>query len=233
VTRWILLASIAFATAVLPVSRVTAQMLKCKFNYTDTHDHERLRTAIQKVLPADVAVESLPTVCRNPRSALAWLSTAPRLRTDGATEWWAVQCKRETAEWACEVPLHRQLIWVYVEMKGLLRRVEVSFDEAIGLTRARAAAARTTEIIQDNAARAPAACEGPADAENQRRWEEYRKEFWAQARDAAPELSVESADKDVVDVITNGGAGPLGLEFREATDGSIGPVCWVQWVVVT
>ena len=181
----------------------------------------------------NVPVESLPTVCRNPGSALAWLSTAPRLRTDGATEWWAVQCKRETGEWACEVPVHRQLIWVYVEAGGLLRRVEVSFDGETGLVRARALAVRTTEIIQDSAARAPEACGRLADAESQRRWEKYRNEFWQQPKDSAPALSVESTDRGTVDVITNSGDGPLGLKFMTTKDGSFAPVCWVEWVVVT
>lgn len=103
-------------------------------------------------------MEGIPDVCRSRGSARAWLSTAPRLRTDGAVEWREVTCRRQTREWTCERPEHRQRIWVYAEVDGVLRRLEVSFDEATGLARARVRAVQTMHIIQDPASAPISAC---------------------------------------------------------------------------
>lgn len=231
--RSMLLVAVALAMTVAPVSSAQAQMLRCKYNYTDTRDHAALRGALQQALPSKARIEPLPTICRNPGSARAWLSTTPRLRGDGVTEWWDLACHRDTGEWACEVPVHRQLIWVYTEVAGKLRRLETQFDDATGLELTRALAVRAMQILSDPGAEPPAACRKSAEAQDRSFWEKSRSAFWELTKDSGIELSIEADEDGSIDVITNAGTGPLALHFTGTNDGPVGQVCWALWIVVT
>jgi hypothetical protein len=209
-------------------------MLICKSNSTDTHDHERLREAILKVLPTDVPLTGgLPDICRNWGSARAWLTTTPRLRSDGVTEWWNVDCERGKRQWTCEAPTHSQLVWVYAEVDKILRRLEVSFDDATGLARARALAVRTIQILQDVNAEPLLQCGASPRGEDDRRreWETIRSPFRLMPDDTAVELAVHSADRGVFNVMRDVS---LGLTFQDpGDDGRSAEVCWSLWVTVT
>jgi hypothetical protein len=232
------LSSVFFVIALVPplllrASPVHAQMLICKSHSTDSHDHEHLRAAILKVLPADVPLTGgLPEVCRNRGSAHAWLTTSPRLTSDGVTEWWDVNCSRGSQQWACDPPAHRQLIWVYADVDGILRRLEVSFDDVTGLARARTLAVRAMHIIQDLAAEPPRECGSHGSAEDARRdWEKTGRRYRLKPEDTAIELSVESTDRGAFEVLTNG---LFGLRFNDPGDEPLSSeVCWGQWIVVT
>jgi len=125
------------------------------------------------------------------------------------------------------------LIWVYAQLGGSLRRLEVSFDDATGLARARILSVRAMEIIEDGVAEPPAACRRPANPEDRHRWEQEQNISRLRPEETAVELSVESIEPGTFDVITNAGIGPLGLDFTTNDDGSPGQVCWEEWVVVT
>ena len=218
----------------VPDSPTHAQMRICRSRSTDSHDQERLRAAIQKVLPEDVPIQGIPEVCRNRGAADAWFSTSPRLKQDGATEWWDVKCVRGARQWACQVPAHRQLVSVSAEVDGIPRRLQVSFDDMTGLARARAFALQTMKITQDLTAATPRVCEGQTSAEDERAWKKAQREYRLAPHDTVVELSVESDDAGGFDVITNGGEGPIGLRFRDTGDESLSQlVCWAEWVIVT
>jgi hypothetical protein len=217
----------------LPAVPAHAGARLCKSRLTDSRDHERLREAILKVLPTGVPLTGgLPEVCRNRGSAVAWLTTSPRLSSNGVTEWWNVNCERGTRQWTCESPTHRQLIWVYAEIDDILRRLEVSFDEMTGLARARALAVRSVQIAQNLTGEPPPYCgTRTSDEDNRRDWEKARSEYRLQPKDTAVEISVESTEAGTFDVIRNGS---FGLRFRNAGDAALsGEVCWTRWVVTT
>jgi hypothetical protein len=222
---------LTLAALLVPTSPANAGIRICKYNYTGSNDRQRLRTAMQQVLPAGVSVEGFPSFCRNPGSADAWLETTPRLRADHAVEWWYVSCERRRAlEWTCKPSEHRQLIWVYAEVGGLLRRLEVSFDEATGLERARTLSAQAMRIIQDPSSNPLSACGSPLDAQNRSEWEKVQRQSALKPQDNAVELSVESLDNGAVDVSTND---QLTIRFTDGSAGSLSRgVCWTEWIVV-
>jgi hypothetical protein len=231
--RPILLASLALLGAcVLNAPRAHAGVLICKSHYTDSHDRLRLRAALEEVLPPGVSAEAVPDVCRNRGSARAWLRTWSRLRSDGVTEWWEVACQRAKNDWTCETPAHRQLIWVYADVGGVFRRLEVSFDDATDLARARVLAVHAWRIIEDPSSTPVSACGSKSDIEGRREWEKVQRASALTPKDTVLELSVESDASGGVDVITHGDEG-LGLHFTDGSDASPSKrPCWTEWVVV-
>jgi hypothetical protein len=229
----LLLSLSCLAGLLFPVSQAQAGTRICRSRLTDSHDRDLLRAAMQQVMPPGVPSEGIPDVCRNPGSANAWMSTWARLRSDGVTEWWDIDCQRsKTQQWACESPVHRQLVWVYGEVGGILRRLEVSFDDASGLNRARLLAVRAMQIIQDPASAPISACGSRSSEDNRSEWEKAQHAYALTPQDRAIELSVESDEDGVVDV-TRGGVG-LGLRFTDGSGGtSSSRVCWAMWIVVT
>jgi hypothetical protein len=228
----LLLALLCLAGLFVPVSQAQAGMRLCRSHVTDSHDRQLLRAAMQQVMPPDVPAEGIPDVCRNPGGAYASMSTWPRLRSDGVTEWWDVDCHRDKVrQWACESPVHRQLVWVYGEVGGILRRLEITFDEETGLERARLLSVHAMQIIQDPSSAPVSACGSRSSGDNRSEWENARRGYVLTPQDRAIELSVESDGGGAVDV-SRGGVG-LGLRF---TDGSAGTasskVCWAEWIVV-
>jgi hypothetical protein len=217
----------------LPLSRADAGVLICRSHYTDSGDRARLRNAMQQALPIGVSGEGTVSVCRNRGSARAWLSTWSRPRSDGATEWWDVSCRRNARDWECETPVHRHLVWVYVELDGVLRRLEVSFDDATGLARARVLAVRAMQFIQDPASGPLPGCQAEPSADSRLAWEKMRRMYALTAKDTAVALAVESNERGAVDVFTNGGVGGLALTFTDGSGRSpSNDVCWGEWVVV-
>jgi hypothetical protein len=217
---------------VVLIPRAHAGIRICKSNYTDSNDREQLRAAMQRALPPGVRAEGIPGVCRNRGSASASLSTWAHLRSDGVTEWWTVACKRESRDWECDAPVHVGLIWVYAEIGGILRRLEVSFDEATGPAQAQRRAVQAMQIIQDSSSAPLPACGHPPSPDWRREWEKAQRAHALTPADTVVELVVESAATGVVHVTTGGG--PLGLTF---TDGSSEPAagsraCWTEWVVI-
>ena len=219
-------------TLLLSVSHAEAGVLICQSHSTDSSDRQRLHEAMQKVAPNGVPDEGIPDICRNRRSAHAWLSTWSRLATNGAVEWWDFSCRRGARAWECETPEHRQLVWVYVEIDGILRRLEVSFDDATGIERARAFAPRAMRIIQDPMSEPLTECESTPSPEDRRQWEKAQRENALTPKDTAVELTVSSDEKGAVDVSTDGGIG-LGLRFTDGSgEASSNRVCWEEWLVV-
>jgi hypothetical protein len=127
---------------------------------------------------------------------------------------------------------HAQLIWVYTEIDGIPRRLEVSFDDVTGLARARTLAVHTMQIVHDPSSEPLPACGSKPDAESRRRWEDDRRRYALKPSDTVVELSAESRENGAVDVIIGGTSG-LGLRFTDAsgTDPS-NSACYAEWVVV-
>src|SRR5690242_13253972 len=99
-------ALVFLAALFVPLSEASAGVRLCKSQYTASHDRQRLRQSMQQVLPDGVSAAGIPSLCFNRSYAGAWLSTSPRLRSDGVTEWWDINCERREREWACESPAH-------------------------------------------------------------------------------------------------------------------------------
>jgi hypothetical protein len=119
---------------------------------------------------------------------------------------------------------------VYGEVGGILRRLDVSFDEETGLGRARLLSVRAMQIIQDPSSAPVSGCPS---GDNRAEWEKARREYVLTPQDTAIELSVESEEGGGLDVMRAGVGPGLLLTF---TDGSAGTasstVCWAQWTVV-
>ena len=227
ITRTLCFLALVLVASVLPAH---AGVLICKSSYTDSKDRERLHTAMQRAFPPGVRVEGIPDICRNPRHAYAWLSTWAQLRPDGVTEWWTVQCERERRDWACQAPEHRGLIWVYADIGGISRQLELSFEDGIDLDRARRVAVLAERIIHDPSSAPIPACGGAA---SQSEWEKKQRENALSATDTIVELDIRTDKAGGMHVITQGGAG-LDLTFTD--DGTAPPArnrpCWTEWIVV-
>lgn len=163
------------AILLLPLPGADAARRSCAFHYTDADDLRRLQAAMQGVMPAGVSAEGSPDICRNQGAASASLRTPSRLNPDGVVEWWDVNCERRPREWACKAPEHHQLISVYAETGGVLRRLEVTFDDATGLERARTLAARAMQIIQDPAFKPVSPCDAHSRTADSQEWEKVRR----------------------------------------------------------
>lgn len=219
-----------------PVSQAQAGARICKSRVTGSHDRARLHAAMQEVMPRGEPMDGIPSLCINPGYSSASMSTWARLGPDGVTQWWDVNCARDRrTQWSCETPRHRQLIWVYAPVAGLLRRVEVRFDEATGFAQARRRAVQALQILQDQGSAPPSACSNgdATQEENRSEWRAAQRRDALTPQDTSVVLSVETRD-GVVGVRT---AGDLELSFTDvsgqapSTEPSSG-VCWKQWVVV-
>ena len=231
-----ILTLLSLIALVVAAPQADAGTLICKSSYTDSKDREHLSAAMQRVFPFGVRAVGIPDICRNPGTARAWLSTWAHLRSDGITEWWMVVCARESRDWTCEPPVHRRLIWVYAEVGGTLRRLEVSFDDATELAQAQRSAVHAVRIIQDPSSAPLPACGFPSTDERQREWKNKQDAHALTPADTVVELAVESEETGVVHVITNGGdkGSGLGLAFTDGSSGlpAEGRACWEEWVVV-
>lgn len=216
--------------AALAASQAHAGVLRCSSHFTGFHDRALLRTAMQEAMPPGVSAWGIPDICRNPGSAYAWMSSWARRTPDGVTHWWDFNCHRQRGPWECDSPVQRNLIWVYADVGGILRRLEVRFDDDTGLDRARQLAVHAAQIVQDPASAPLAACGSGSREEERAQWEKARRAQILQPRDVAVGLSVETAADGGVDVIWEPAA-DFGLRFTDGTATSP-PVCWAQWVVV-
>jgi len=230
--RLLLFLSLGLALAVC-APRAHAGMYICKSAYTDSDDRQQLHAAMQRVFPLGVQLEGIPDICRNKRSARAWLDTWAHPRPDGVTEWWTVRCERESRNWICDPPVHNQLIWVYANVGGIVRRLEVTFDDATRLAQARRVAVQAIQIVQDSSSAPLPACRDRSSAEAQRQWEKIRREHSLAAADTVVELSVMAEEAGGVRVSLSG-ATQLGLTFTdngdEPTTGN--GACWTEWIVI-
>lgn len=223
--------ALAMLTIVAPFASVPqahAGVRICKSNYTDSNDRARLSAAMREVFPLGVRADGIPYVCRNRGSAGASLSTWAHLRPDGVTEWWTVTCERKARDWQCEAPERQQLIWVFAEVGGVMRRLEVSFDEATALAEAQRSAVRAIRIIQDSLAPLPA-CGSTLDA--QREWEKVQRAYALTPTDTAVALDVETERAGVVTVTRYS---TLKLTFTDgSSELSAGTgACWAEWIVI-
>ena len=228
----------------VPHSQARAQVRLCHSEPINMRDRDRLRAAMQQALPAGVNADGIPDLCIGPHYGVASLDTTPRLRADGAVEQWTLTCMRNASwgnsDWTCTPPTHELLIWVYTDIKGIQRRLEVSFNDATGLTRARSLSVRAEQMFQDETAEPPPACPTPgtsasdkAQRERDRsRWREQQVSQALTPQDTVIALTIDS-NKPGVFYVTNDAEG-LVLTFTEVNDRSAAEqVCWAEQIVIT
>ena len=131
-----------------------AGMLKCEDNWLHDDDEMSLRAAALKVLPKSGHLVVTHT-CRNPDSAYGFIETKKNVTNEGVQQWYELTCRRMAQPWKCEPPEFKQLIALSINVAGVSRLVDLSFDKESSLERARILAARAIEVYFDPTSRLP------------------------------------------------------------------------------
>lgn len=228
------LVCLVLAAFFLAVSRADAGQRICKHTYVGSHERQRVQEAMQAVLPPGVSAKDVTSIsdCRSQLSA--WLETVPRLRSDGVTEWWIVTCDRERRKWICDSPTHRQLIWVFAQVDGVFRRLEVTYADAISLARARRVSVQAINILQDPASLPVSACGTNPGTDTRAEWEKARKNFPVQQADTVIEMSLDiwETRTSTVNAHINGEDGMTLMFTEDSTWSPSEGSCWEQWIIV-
>jgi hypothetical protein len=128
----------------------SAGAYKCEDRFLEVIDEMQLRAAALKVLPKSVHLDKVGP-CRNPDSAHARISTKKVLSIEGVQQWYEFTCWRVAQPWKCDPPEFKQLIAYTSAVRGIRRRVALSFDRDVSLARARVLSQRALEIYADPA----------------------------------------------------------------------------------
>ena len=218
---WLCLAVGFLGVALAPYS-AGAQMLRCAGHHLSAGDRTAVRVAAQALLPKGVGpVISGP--CRNPDSARAWISTAKIRTALGVQQWREFSCSRGDGPWQCAAPEFKQRINVSLTVREKPHRVEINFDEATSLERARALAGRALAVYAD-AGKQIAACDNGA----LQTYRESQQWFWTR-----PIVLTVSHDGVQDQVYFEGTDVVLQFSGTAADRDKLEPLCWGTMIVVT
>jgi hypothetical protein len=210
-----------------------AQMRRCAQHTLEHRDLERLMRVMKAALAPSVRIDTAPQVCRNSGNAFSWLETRHRTATDGATEWWMLQCNRKRGDWLCERPEHKREISVKITIASQVRHLVIHFDERTSILDARELTQRALDVIEDD--HAPLAeCVGEVPGKTDpAAWSKAHSQY--RLTPSQTELSATVSHENETFSVWLSEDGGLAITFqpkRTDTD-PFTPICWSEWVIVT
>jgi hypothetical protein len=118
-----------------------AASLRCLAKSPSLTDARALRSAVRHEAGKIASALRMTDFCRHSDSGYADLQSPVSPGSEGAQEWWTLQCRRSSyvmqGQWSCDAPDRHRRIELRAIFGGVSRAIDVEFGDSVPVTTAR------------------------------------------------------------------------------------------------